>query len=63
MTTKRRWPDILAWLALATLILATAAHLLTRPPAMPAYETVRADWKPSEAWPARRGGRPRGSEG
>lgn len=47
---KWRWQDALGWLALATLILATAAHLLTRPPAMPAYETVRADWKPSEAW-------------
>lgn len=46
-----------AWAALATLILATAAHLLTRPPAMPAYETVRADWKPSEAWLYDRDGR------
>ena len=54
---KWRWQDALGWLALATLILATAAHLLTRPPAMPAYETVRADWKPSEAWLYDRDGR------
>ncbi|MBD3732043.1 MAG: penicillin-binding protein 1C [Sphingopyxis sp.] len=54
---KWRWQDSLGWLALATLILATAAHLLTRPPAMPAYETVRADWKPSEAWLYDRDGR------
>ncbi|KTE24825.1 penicillin-binding protein 1C [Sphingopyxis sp. H071] len=54
---KWRWQDALGWLALATLILATAAHLLTRPPAMPEYETVRADWKPSEAWLYDRDGR------
>ena len=42
--------DALAWLALAALILTTAAHLFTRPPAMPDYAAVRADWKPSEAW-------------
>jgi len=54
---KWRWQDALGWLALATLILATAAHLLTRPPTMPAYETVRADWKPSEAWLYDRDGR------
>ncbi|AJA10715.1 penicillin-binding protein 1C [Sphingopyxis fribergensis] len=47
---KRRWRDALAWLALALLILTTAAHLATRPPAMPAFSEVRADWKPSEAW-------------
>jgi penicillin-binding protein 1C len=47
---KRRWLDALAWLALASLILVTAAHLLTKPPAMPAFEKVRADWRPSEAW-------------
>lgn len=52
-----RWQDAVGWLALATLILATAAHLLTRPPTMPAYETVRADWKPSEAWLYDRDGR------
>lgn len=54
---KRHWFDALAWLALALLILTTAAHLLTRPPAMPAYEDVRADWKPSEAWLYDRDGR------
>ncbi|MGR4891704.1 penicillin-binding protein 1C [Sphingopyxis sp. LARHCG72] len=47
---KRRWLDALAWLALASLILVTAAHLLTKPPAMPEYEKVRAGWKSSEAW-------------
>ena len=46
----RRWPHVLAWVALAALILVTAAHLATRPPAMPAFEKVRADWRPSEAW-------------
>ena len=49
-TRKHRWLDALAWAALALLILTTAAHLLTRPPAMPAFEKVRADWQPSEAW-------------
>lgn len=49
-TRKLRWRDALAWAALAALILATAAHLLTRPPAMPAFDAVRADWRPSEAW-------------
>ena len=47
---RRRWPHALAWAALAALVLTTAAHLLTRPPAMPGYAAVRADWKPSEAW-------------
>ncbi|SKB40233.1 penicillin-binding protein 1C [Sphingopyxis flava] len=47
---KRRLFDALAWLALALLILTTAAHLLTRPPAMPTYADIRAAWKPSEAW-------------
>lgn len=47
---KRRWLDALAWLAFASLILVTAAHLLTKPPAMPAFDKVRADWRPSEAW-------------
>ena len=47
---KRRWFDALAWFALALLLLTTIAHLLTRPPAMPAFATVRADWRPSEAW-------------
>ena len=46
---KRRWHDVLAWAALAALILTTAAHLLTRPPTMPDYAAVRADWKSSEA--------------
>ena len=54
---KRRWRDILGWLALALLILVTFAHLLTRPPAMPDYAAVRADWKPSEAWLYDRHGR------
>ncbi len=54
---RRRWPDVLAWAALAALILTTAAHLLTRPPAMPDYASVRADWKPSEAWLYDRDGR------
>ena len=40
---KRRWFDAFAWLALALLILTTIAHLVTRPPAMPDYESVRAD--------------------
>src|SRR3990167_4279415 len=47
---KRRLRDPLAWLALALLILTTAAHLATKPPAMPAFVAVRADWQPSEAW-------------
>lgn len=47
---KRRWRDALAWAALALLILVTAAHLATRPPAMPAFDKMRADWRPSEAW-------------
>ncbi len=47
---QRRWPHILAWLALALLILTTAAHLATKPPPMPTYAAVRADWQPSEAW-------------
>jgi len=54
---KRRLFDALAWLALALLIITTAAHLLTRPPAMPAYADVRAAWKPSEAWLYDRDGR------
>lgn len=54
---KRRWVDTIAWLALAALVLTTAAHLLTRPPAMPDYPTVRADWRPSEAWLYDRDGR------
>src|SRR3546814_18710467 len=46
---KRRWPDIVAWLALTALILTTIAHLVTRPHAMPAFDEVRADWQTSEA--------------
>jgi len=46
----RRGPHVLAWAALAALVLVTAAHLATRPPAMPAFDQVRADWRPSEAW-------------
>src|SRR3546814_15016646 len=49
--------DALAWIALASLILVTAAHLVTKPPAMPAYADVRAAWKPSEAWLSDRDGR------
>jgi penicillin-binding protein 1C len=47
---KSRWRDALAWLALTLLILTTAAHLATKPPPMPAFNKVRADWQPSEAW-------------
>jgi penicillin-binding protein 1C len=47
---KSRWPHFLAWLALTALILATIAHLATKPPPMPTYAAVRADWQPSEAW-------------
>jgi penicillin-binding protein 1C len=47
---KRRWFDALAWAALAALVLVTVAHLITRPPAMPAFDAVRAGWKSSEAW-------------
>jgi len=47
---KHRLRDALAWIALALLVLVTAAHLATRPPAMPAFDDVRADWRPSEAW-------------
>ena len=54
---KRRWFDALAWTALALLILTTAAHLLTRPPPMPAYAEVRKNWQPSEAWLYDRDGR------
>ncbi|KGB54829.1 Penicillin-binding protein 1C precursor [Sphingopyxis sp. LC81] len=57
MSAKIRWRDVLAWAALALLVLTTAAHLLTRPPAMPDYESVRADWRPSEAWLYDRDGR------
>lgn len=53
----KRWTDLLAWLALAALILVTVAHLFTRPPAMPDYAEVRADWRPSEAWLYDRDGR------
>src|SRR3546814_11760079 len=52
-----RLVDALAWIALASLILVTAAHLVTKPPAMPAYADVRAAWKPSEAWLYDRDGR------
>ncbi len=54
---KRRLFDAVAWLALGLLIVTTAAHLLTRPPAMPSYASVRAAWKPSEAWLYDRDGR------
>ncbi len=46
----RPWPHVLAWAALAALILTTIAHLATKPPPMPTYAAVRADWQPSEAW-------------
>ncbi|WP_089216588.1 penicillin-binding protein 1C [Sphingopyxis indica] len=54
---KRRLFDAFAWIAFAALILVTAAHLVTRPPVMPAYADVRAAWKPSEAWLYDRNGR------
>lgn len=54
---KRRWPHALAWAALAALILTTIAHLATKPPPMPTYAAVRADWQPSEAWLYDREGR------
>lgn len=54
---KRRLFDAVAWIALAALILTTATHLVTKPPAMPAYADVRAGWKPSEAWLYDRDGR------
>jgi penicillin-binding protein 1C len=57
LACTRRWRDALAWAALAALVLVTIAHLLTRPPAMPGYESVRADWRPSEAWLYDRDGR------
>lgn len=47
---RHRWTDWLGWTALAALVLTTAAHRLTRPPTLPAFTTVRADWQPSEAW-------------
>ena len=49
--------DGLAWAALASLVLVTIAHLLTRPPTMPDYQSVRAGWKSSEAWLYDRDGR------
>lgn len=54
---KRSWFDALAWAALAALILTTIAHLATKPPAMPDFAAVRADWRPSEAWLYDRDGR------
>ena len=54
---RRRWPHVLACAALAALVLVTAAHLATRPPAMPAFDEVRTDWRPSEAWLYDRDGR------
>jgi penicillin-binding protein 1C len=57
LACTRRWRDALAWAALVALVLVTIAHLLTRPPAMPDYESVRADWRPSEAWLYDRDGR------
>lgn len=54
---SRSWPHALAWAALAALILTTIAHLATKPPSMPAYAAVRADWQPSEAWLYDRDGR------
>ncbi|HWW58703.1 MAG TPA: biosynthetic peptidoglycan transglycosylase, partial [Sphingopyxis sp.] len=57
MTARSRWRDVLAWAALAALVLTTVAHLATRPPAMPAFADVRADWRPSEAWLYDRDGR------
>ena len=57
VSRKRRWFDALAWTSLTALVLITAAHLLTRPPPMPDYATVRAAWQPSEAWLYDRDGR------
>ncbi|SBV34554.1 Penicillin-binding protein 1C (fragment) [uncultured Sphingopyxis sp.] len=54
---RSRIRDALAWLALALLILTTIAHLATKPPAMPDFATVRADWRSSEAWLYDRDGR------
>src|SRR3546814_12950115 len=54
---RRRLFDAFVWIALASLILVTAAHLITKPPAMPAYTDVRAAWTPSEAWLYDRDGR------
>jgi penicillin-binding protein 1C len=54
---KRRLRDTLLWTAFAALILLTIAHLFTKPPAMPDYAAVRADWKASEAWLYDRDGR------
>jgi len=50
MTVRFRLRDALAWLALAALVLTTIAHLATKSPPMPDFATVRADWRPSEAW-------------
>lgn len=44
------WRVWLGRAALAALILLTAAHLVTRPPALPDYQAVRGAWQPSEAW-------------
>ena len=57
LARKPRWPHALAWAALAALILTTAAHLATKPPPMPSFAAVRADWQPSEAWLTDRDGR------
>src|SRR3546814_8777823 len=57
VSPKPRCRDILAWLALALLILTTIAHLATKPPTMPDYADVRADWRSSEAWLYDRDGR------
>ena len=54
---RRPWRNALLWTAFAALILLTIAHLFTRPPAMPDYAAVRADWKASEAWLYDREGR------
>jgi penicillin-binding protein 1C len=54
---KRRWRAALAWTAFAALILLTAAHLVTKPPAMPDFAAVRAEWRASEAWLYDRDGR------
>ncbi|SFS05414.1 penicillin-binding protein 1C [Sphingomonas jatrophae] len=47
-----------AWAVVAALtILLFAAHLLTRPPALPSFAEARAAWQPSEAWLYDRHGR------
>jgi penicillin-binding protein 1C len=41
---------IIGMVLLVLLILVTAAHLATRPPAIPEFNAVKSEWTPSEAW-------------